>query len=109
MMLKTGRLLYHDPQSLNYEHWRRTIQQRSVTHRIDAPALDQNGYSACTGFAAAQWLNCRATVANRKLYNYFRDGNATRYLDKNSGLGLYIQPTREDEFPWAHPPADEGS
>src|SRR5258705_3322999 len=107
LMLKTGRLLFHDPQSRNYEYPRRTVQPRSVMHRIDARALDQGNLSACTGFAAAQWLNCRPAYGNRQRYRKPYPPN--KYANYADGVGLYMQATHQDEFPWVYPPADEGS
>src|SRR5258705_235638 len=105
--MKTGRLLFHDPQSRQYEYPRHTIQQKSVMHRLDARALDQGSISGCTGWAAAQWLNTRAAFGNRKRYR--KPYHPNKYTTNNDGLALYMQATQEDEFPWTYPPADDGS
>lgn len=107
MILRTGRLLNHDPQSWNYEHARQLILPKSITHRCDAPALNQKNVGACTGFAAAQWLNCRIAVNNRKRYR--RVIQNSKYTANVDGLLLYRGATLEDEFPWTYPPSDRGS
>jgi hypothetical protein len=108
-MPKTGRRLHHDPQSWDYEYHRRLVQARSVHHRLGAPALDQDNLSACTGFAGAQWLNCRAAVENRKRYNMFAPGRRHAYLKDFDGRWLYSQATKNDFFPWVWPEDDGGS
>jgi hypothetical protein len=110
MTLKTGRLVHHDPQSRQYEHPRRMIRPVSVLHRIDAPALDQNGIGACVGFAAAQWLNCRKGFVARKRYNYNSlHWLKTAYTTDSVGRRLYRMATQADDFSWTWPPSDNGS
>lgn len=109
METRTGRLVHHDPRSRGFEHGRTMIQPKSVLHRLDAAALDQGRLSACTGFAAAQWLNTSKAKNNRARYNQTRHnryGQYTKYLD---GVLLYQQATVDDDFDWIFPPTDGGS
>jgi hypothetical protein len=86
------------------------IQPKSVLHRLDAPALDQGRLSACTGFAAAQWLNCGKAKNSRAKYNYTSRGRRdSRYVTNNGGIALYMTATQDDDFDWTYPPIDNGS
>ena len=95
--LKTGRLKEHDPESWQYRDVRAAIAPKSVTHNIDARALNQNGYNACTGFSAAQLLNCSKAFINRRRFwnNYaMKWGNNAPYLLDMDGITLYRMATR---------------
>lgn len=108
--LSTGRVLNHDPQSRAFEHPRRIVRPVSVLHRLDAWALDQGNLGACTGFAAAQWLNCRISTYNRVAYNRFQYVTGKNlYTNNYDGRTLYSYATWHDPFDWVWLDVDGGS
>ena len=104
-----GRLVEHDPASRNYEHARKVVRPWSVTHDLNAKALDQGDRSACVGFATAQWLNCARNIGARVTWNNKTMGSARRYTDNHDGLDLYGKATLYDQWAGEFPPIDEGS
>lgn len=93
-----GRLVAHDPKSRNYPA--KTAPARTVLWAHNAPVLDQESFSACTGFALAQLLNTTRFAAARP---------RRRYLTAQNALDLYSAATAADEFEWQWPPDDLGS
>lgn len=110
MTQRTGRLLSHDPRSRGFAATPKTVTPVSVLHRLDAPALDQGNLSGCTGFAAAQWLNCgRNLVARRRYHQTTRNAFTTPYVKNYDGRALYSVATYHDDFDWLWPDIDNGS
>lgn len=59
-MYALGRLVNHDPRSRNFAFTAtRAIPSKTIRHPHYGPVLDQGNVGACTGFAMAQWLNCK--------------------------------------------------
>lgn len=107
--MRTGRLLNHDPRSRAHAFKARVAQPISVLHALNAPALDQGNINACTGFAAAQWLNCSIAKNNRAFYNHVTLDRRQNYLDSSDAYFLYRKATQFDDFSWTFPPIDGGS
>ena len=100
-----GRRQEHDPESRNYEFGARKLVRRfSVTHTLHAPALDQGNSSACTGFSAAQLINCGKGIRSRR-----RGAHQSTYLTSDHAFAWYTLNTRLDEFDGVYPPDDVGS
>lgn len=108
MTQRTGRLLSHDPRSRGFAATPKTVTPTSVLHRLDAPALDQQNLSACTGFAAAQWLNCGRNLVARRRYR-LTPRTITPYVGNGTGNALYSGATVHDDFDWVWPDTDFGS
>jgi hypothetical protein len=104
-----GRNVNHDHRSREFAHVRRAIRPMSVLWPLDAPAMDQGAHAACTGFAAAQWLNCSAARANRTRFNRTQMRQLNLYVRGGHGMLLYRKATEEDDFGWTYPPNDYGS
>lgn len=107
---RTGRVVNHDPRSRNFAHRPvLMLRPRSVLHTLEADALDQGNLGACTGFAAAQWLNCSRTQSARRRFNETQMRVKTYRLRNEHGVLLYRKATEEDELGWTYPPTDDGS
>jgi hypothetical protein len=110
---RTGRVVNHDVLSRLYEHTRRAVRPVSVLHRLDAAALDQGALNGCTGFAAAQWLNCGKNVAARKRFwlhqSAGRSSSNGAYMHDSEAINFYCDATELDDFDWTYPPTDNGS
>jgi hypothetical protein len=94
-----GRRVEHDPRSRAFAFVPpRAVAAKTVRWRRYGPVLDQGSVGACTGFAMAQWLNCKPAHDPREEYT-----NHTHALD------LYARATRLDPWPGEWPPTDTGS
>jgi hypothetical protein len=94
-----GRRVEHDPRSRRFAFVPpRAAPVRTVRHRHYGKVLDQGSVGACTGFAMAQWLNCKPAHDPRE-----------KYLDADQALDLYSYATRIDPWPGNWPPDDTGS
>lgn len=110
MTLRTGRIVHHDPKSREFPYRARLASlPASVTHIIDADALDQGELGACTGFAAAQWLNCSRNRHSRAAFNHTQLRQLNLRVRAAHAILLYRKATQEDDFGWVYPPTDYGS
>ncbi|MDQ1246219.1 MAG: hypothetical protein QG597_587 [Actinomycetota bacterium] len=78
---------------------RRAVRLVSVLHEHRGPVLDQGNLGACTGYAAAQLLNCARHV----------DARGGTLLDARCADALYSRATSRDWYPGAWPGIDTGS
>jgi hypothetical protein len=76
----------------------RAVAAKTVRWRRYGPVLDQGSVGACTGFAMAQWLNCKPAHDPRE-----------RYMTNNHALAIYMRATDLDPWPGSYPPNDTGS
>jgi hypothetical protein len=105
-----GRIQLHDPRSRDYAFRSTRPISSSVTHRFDAPHVDQFYLSGCVGFAGTNMLNCAAAQRSRKQFHWIDHvRRSTRYLTNDDGLTNYHNATVNDPFDWTWPPTDEGS
>ncbi|AXN53348.1 hypothetical protein PBI_THONKO_77 [Mycobacterium phage Thonko] len=104
-----GRLLHHDPASRAYGAPTAKPVPRSVSHRINAEALNQDGMNACVGFTFAQLLNCAAAMPVRQRFNRALGRPSRWLLEEAHALRLYELATEHDPFDWVYPPVDNGS
>jgi hypothetical protein len=98
-----GRLVHHDPRSLNFLVAETdTPISKSWPHRI--PILDQGSVGSCTGNASVNVLGTGpfygALYAKRK---------AGLTLDEAEALKVYSKATTLDPFDGSYPPDDTGS
>lgn len=110
--MRTGRHIQHDEQSRNFEIARKVVKIHSVTHGLEAKALDQGDLGSCTGNAGGQWLNCAANVTARvKFNNKVFDGvrfQGRKYCTEDNAIQIYSGGTNYDDIPGAYPPLDTG-
>jgi len=92
-----GRLLDHDPRSLDWPA-ERAAQVKSVHWERRSPVLDQGRIGACVGFSAADWL---ATD------NAARKGRGD--ITNDLGLKVYSVATHLDRFKGVWQPDDTGT
>lgn len=95
MAYALGRIVHHDPRSLDHPAPRGPV--RTAFHRHVGPALDQGELGSCTGNAMAQVLMTEPLV---------RPG---RTLVEADAVALYHAATLLDDVPGAYPPDDTGS
>jgi hypothetical protein len=91
-----GRRVEHDPRSRMFAFVPpRAVAAKTVRWRRYGPVLDQGSVGACTGFAMAQWLNCKPAHNPRG-----------GYVDNDDALMLYALATRHDPWPgtFTYPP-----
>ncbi len=93
-----GRIVQHDPRSLNFRASVAPLP-RSVLWGHHAPVLDQGTLGSCTGNAAAQLINTDAFAASRP----------KGYLTEKDAVRLYSMATKLDDGPGNYPPDDTGS
>lgn len=110
-MADFGRRVNHDPANREHAHTPRLgSSRRSVSHRLDAPHLDQFYTGGCVGFSGGNFLNTRYARRARTRYNRSTGANfRSNYLDNDDGLHCYSEATQHDPFDWTYPPDDEGS
>ncbi len=90
-----GRVVEHDPRSLNYPA--PTGTTKTVLWAHYGAVLDQGHTSSCTGNAMAQALNSRPLHIRGQ------------HLTETDAAALYSLATQLDEFPGTYPPNDNGS
>jgi hypothetical protein len=94
-----GRRVEHDERSRLFAFVPpRAVAAKTVRWRRYGPVLDQGNVGACTGFAMAQWLNCKPAHDPRE-----------RYMTNNHALAIYMRATDLDPWPGSYPPDDTGS
>ena len=95
-----GRHINHDPRSRNYAFTADPLQYlKSKTHTRVIPIMNQQGFGACTGFAAVGALGTAplyATVSGET-------------LDAALAMKIYSEATKIDPFPGEYPPDFTGS
>jgi hypothetical protein len=104
-----GRIQLHDPRSRDYAYKSTRQVSSSVTHRFDAPHVDQFYTSGCVGFSGANMLNCTAAYKSRKRFNEVNMRQRNLYLGNDQGIVNYHNATLNDPFDWTYPPTDNGS
>jgi hypothetical protein len=90
-----GRIVHHDPRSLDYPA--ATAAHKPVSWRHYGAVLDQGNLGSCTGNAAAQALNSAPLHKPRRI---FRETDA---------VSFYSEATRLDPYPGEYPPTDTGA
>lgn len=90
-----GRIVNHDPRSLDYPA--KTAALKTVSHKRRCPPFDQGNIGSCTGNAMAGMLMTDP---------YYHPG---RHLTEVSALKFYSYATAHDSTPGTYPPDDTGS
>jgi hypothetical protein len=94
-----GRRVEHDPRSRMFAFVPpRAVATKTVRWRRYGQVLDQGNVGACTGFAMAQWLNCKPAHDPREAY-----------VPMERAVEFYSLATQLDPWPGSYPPTDTGS
>lgn len=106
-----GRRVEHDPASRNFPSpHRKIVSKKNVIWINQAPILDQGNLGSCVGNSAAEWLNCGATVKNRRVGKLTGRRSPTAYLNEVDAVNIYARATQFDEWTdQQYPPEDCGT
>lgn len=96
---RLGRLIHHDPRSLQYLVEPTGAAQTKIWER-KTPILDQGNLGSCTG---------NATVGVLGSEPYYDTLPAGTDLTETEAVKVYSLATQLDEFPGTYPPDDSGS
>lgn len=98
---RLGRHIQHDQRSKRFAGPRLAPPRRDISWRRWGAKLNQGNVGACTGFAAAQCLNCSPLRLQR--------GGKKPTLDAQDAFAIYSLATRLDAFEGEWPDEDTGS